>query len=143
MASGFTEKLMARARLVRETGGFSILSVLIAIVLMGVGVAAVSSTTVYLLSLRTEAAQRSAATALAVAYMEDVKTRPAQSVVSKAMEKVDEIGTLNASGDYTRNLVVSPGPIVNSKIVQVEVTYPTGLGRRGKIELVTIIYSGL
>ena len=129
-------------RRMRERGGFSILSVLIAVVLMGVGVAAVSSTSVYLLSLQTEAAVRSTSTGLAVTYMEDVKTRPTDSLASEPTESIDELGYIDASGGFTRELRVSPGPVANSELVEVEITYPTGLGRRGTVTLVTIIYSG-
>lgn len=134
--------LDGRGRYMRERGGFSILSVLIAVVLMGVGVAAVSSTSVYLLSLQTEAAVRSTATGLAVTYMEDVKTRPTNSLESEATEAINELGELDASGGFTRELRVLAGPVTNSELVEVEITYPRGLGRRGTVTLVTIIYSG-
>ncbi len=129
-------------RRTREERGFSLLSVLIAVILMGVGVAAVSSTSVYLLSLQTEASVRSAATGLAVTYMEEVKTRPTNSLASEAVQTINELGRPDASGQFTRELKISNGPVTNSKLVEIEVTYPTGLGRRGSVELVTIIYEG-
>ena len=125
-----------------DRSGFSILSVLIAVVLMGVGVAAVSSTSVYLLSLRTESTVRSTATGLAVTYMEEVKTRPTAGLTSESQVSIDEQGTTDPSGSFTRELVVGPGPVANSKLVELKVTYPTGLGRRGEVELVTIVYEG-
>ncbi len=129
-------------RAVGGDGGFGILSVLIAIVLMGVGIAAVSSTSVYLLSLQTEAAVRSASTGIAVSYMEEVKTRPTNSLAAESVIDINDLGQAAPGGGFTRELKVSTGPVTNSKLVEVEVTYPTGLGRRGTVSLVTIIYEG-
>lgn len=132
----------ARAKLNDGRGGFSILSVLIAVVLMGVGVAAVSSTSVYLLSLRTESTVRSTATGLAVTYMEEVKTRPTAGLASETSVTLNQQGEADPGGSFTREMVVGPGPVANSKLVEVKIGYPTGLGRRGEVELVTIVYEG-
>lgn len=132
----------APAKMTDGRGGFSILSVLIAVVLMGVGVAAVSSTSVYLLSLRTESTVRSTATGLAVTYMEEVKTRPTAGLASESAVNINQQGQTDPDGSFTREMVVGTGPVANSKLVEVTVTYPTGLGRRGEVELVTIVYEG-
>jgi hypothetical protein len=123
--------------------GFSILTVLIAIVLVTVAAVALSGTTVYVLSLQTESMVRSTATGIASAYMESVKTRRVSTLNSEAESGVDEVGDPDASGDYLRSLTVEAGPVLRSKLVTVTVKYPRGSARMGRVELVTIVYEGV
>lgn len=123
--------------------GFSILTVLIAIVLVTVVVVALSGTTVYVLSLQTESTTRSTATSIASAYMESVKTRPVSTLNSEVEAGVDAVGELDASGDYVRSLSVEAGPVPKSKLVTVTVKYPRGEARMGRVELVTVVYEGV
>jgi type II secretory pathway pseudopilin PulG len=124
-------------------GGFSILTVLIAIVLVTVAAVALSGTTVYVLSLQTESTVRSTATGIASAYMESVKTRRVSALNSEVEAVVDEVGDPDASGDYVRLLTVEGGPVPRSKLVTVTVKYPRGRARMGQVELVTIVYEGV
>jgi Tfp pilus assembly protein PilV len=123
--------------------GFSILTVLIAIVLVSVAAVALSGTTVYVLSLQTESTVRSTATGLAAAYMETVKTRRVVSLGSEAEANVNEVGELAAEGDFVRSLTVASGPVPRSKLVTITVKYPRGRAKMGQVELVTIVYEGV
>ncbi len=126
----------------RTDAGFTILSVLIAVILMAVGIVAVSGTAVYLMGLQTEASVRSTATGLAVSYMEQTKTRPVADLASEEPESIDETGAETPAGRFTRTLTVEPGPEPNSKLVTVTIGYPSGLGRVRSVQLVTIVYGG-
>jgi type II secretory pathway pseudopilin PulG len=123
--------------------GFSILTVLIAIVLVSVAAVALSGTTVYVLSLQTESTVRSTATGIASAYMESVKTRRISTLNSEAEAGINELGELDASGDYVRLLTVEAGPVARSKLVTITVKYPRGRANMGRVELVTIVYEGV
>ena len=127
----------------RSQYGFSLLSVLIAMVLVSVAVVALSGTTVYVLSLHTESNVRTTAVGIAAAYMEDVKTRDVGSLASEEEVNVNEVGEANASGSFVRALSVVAGPAPKSKLVKVTVRYPRGRSSMGKVELVTIIYEGV
>ena len=123
--------------------GFGLVSVLVAMVLLAVGVVALSSSSAFLMSMQTDTSIRSTATSLAIAYMEEVKRRPAQSLVSESPTTIDEIGLDNPEGHFVRSLTVTEdasAPDVVKAMVDVE--YPAGLGRTGRVEMVTIIYRG-
>ncbi len=127
----------------RSEGGFSMLSVLVAIVLLSVGVMALSSTGVYVLGIETEASTRGTAVSIAVAYMEDVKTRDLSTLVSESPVTLDEAGVEDLNGRFTRTLIVGPAAGVDDvEQVTVRVQYPAGRGRTGTIALQTVVYSG-
>ena len=123
--------------------GFTLLTVLIAVVLVSVAVVALSGTTVYVLSMQTESTTRSTAAGIAAAYMEEVKTRPVAALASEGQTAVDDVGRVNAGAAFLRELIVVPGPVPKSKLVTVRVLYPRGRSRMGKVEFVTIIYEGV
>lgn len=118
-------------------------ALLIAIVLLAIGVIALSASSTYLTSLHTDAAERTRATAIAVSYMEDVKTRDPATLTSESPVSVDETGSPAATGAFVRRMSVVPEPAVMDAVrVTVEVDYPVGLGRVRTVELVTVIYQG-
>jgi len=128
-------------RLASDTG-FSLVSVLIAVVLVSLALVALSGSMVSISAFRTEANVRSTATDLAAAYMEDVKARDPASLASESAVNVDAQGQVSASGRYVRSLTVTAGTEPRSKRVTVTVAYPRGEATTGVIELVTIIYEG-
>ncbi len=130
-------------RLLASERGFSILTVLIAVVLVSVAVVALSGTTVYVLSIQTESSVRSSAAGVAAAYMEEVKTRNTTTLVSEPQTSVLSSGLAQASATFLRELKVEDGAAPRSKLVTVTVRYPRGRASMGRVELVTIIYEGV
>jgi hypothetical protein len=127
----------------RAESGFGIVSVLVAIVLIAIGVVALSSSSAFMVSLQTDAAERSRASAIGVAYMERVKTRPPDEIVTEAPVRVDETGAPAADGAFIRSLTVEPEPSASDAVrATVEVNYPSGFGRRRTLELETVIFTG-
>ncbi len=128
---------------VRDERGFGMVSVLVAMVLLAVGVVALSSSSAFLVSLQTDASARSTASAIGVAYMEEVKQRPASSLASESPTAVNEIGEADSLGVFIRTLTVSDDPSSPDVArTTVDVEYPAGLGRTRTISLVTLIYRG-
>lgn len=126
-----------------SAAGFGMVSLLIAIVLLAIGVIALSTSSTYLTSLHTDAAERTRATAIAVSYMEEVKTRDPTTLTSESAVRVDETGSPAATGAFVRRLSVSPEPDAPDAVrVTVEVDYPVGLGRDRTVEMITVIYQG-
>ncbi len=118
-------------------------SVLVAIVLLSAGVVVLSTSSVFLTSLRNEASVRSVAASLALGYMEDIKTRERGTLVSEDPAKINEKGELDEGGDFLRVVDVAPDTsVVESVRVKVKVGYPGPLGRTRAVEVVTIIYVG-
>ncbi len=132
-------------RVLAERRGFSLITVLIAVVLISVAVVALSGTIVYVLSMQSESTVRSTAAGIAAAYMEEVKTRPVATLASEAVVAVDNTGrTVSATEKpYLREVTVDAGPVAKSKLVTVKVQYPRGTARMGRVEMVTIIYEGV
>lgn len=123
--------------------GFSMISVLVAIVLLGIGAVTLSSLTAALLSVETDASERSTATAIGVAYMEDVKTRPRDALASEEPVRVNAAGARDDAGAFVRALTVEDeASVIDADRLTVRVRYPRGLGRFGDVEVVTIVYRG-
>jgi len=124
--------------------GFGIVSVLVAIVLLAIGVVTLSSSSAFLVSLRTDASARATAASIATSYMEEVKRRPTRELASEEPVTVNETGTQDEAGVFVRTLTVGPeASLPDAARVVVLVEYPAGFGRRRTVELVTIIYQGL
>ena len=128
--------------LASETG-FGMVSVLVAIVLLSAGVVVMSSSSLFITSIQTDAQARSIASSIALGYMEQVKTRERTSLAAEEPVRVNEIGEPDESGTFVRRLNVELEPsVVDAVRVAVWVRYPSGMGRWGEIEVVTIIYVG-
>jgi hypothetical protein len=133
---------MSRRTLTGE-GGYGMVSVLVAIVLLSAGVVVLSTSSVFLSSLRNESAVRSVAGSLALGYMEEIKTRDRGTLASEDAVKINERGEPDEGGDYLRVVEVEPETsVVESVRVQVRVGYPGPLGRTRAVDVVTIIYVG-
>lgn len=127
----------------RSEAGFGMISLLVAVVLLAIAVTALSSSSAFLASVQTDASERSTAAAIAVAHMEEIKTRPSIALVSEGPVRVDATGAENEAGAFVRTLTVGPEPgVPNAVRATVRVRYPAGFGRTRTIELVTVIYKG-
>ena len=122
----------------RRKDGFTIISILVAIVMLSVGILALSRSGTQAMAAQTLAGNRSTALSIGRAYMEDVRSRPPDQVLSESAVKVDETGTLNPNGVFTRSVVVTTVR-PNLKQVRVIVDFPRG---QTPIELVTLAYVG-
>lgn len=134
---------MRARRILGCEGGFGMVSVLVAIVLLAAGVVALSTSSVFVSSLRNEAAVRSVAASIALGYMEDIKTRERGTLASEDPARINEKGELEEGGDFLRVVDVVPDTtVVDAVRVKVKVGYPGPLGRTRAVEVVTIIYVG-
>jgi hypothetical protein len=123
--------------------GYGMVSVLIAIVLLSVGVVVLSSSSVFLSSLKNEASVRSVAATVALTYMEELKTRERVTLASEDPLRVNEKGEPDENGAFLRVLEVSSEPsVVESVRLRIKVGYPGHFGRAMTVEVVTIIYVG-
>lgn len=123
--------------------GFGIVSVLVAIVLLAIGVVALSSSSAFLVSLRTDASARATAASIATSYMENVKRRPPRQLATEEPVTVNETGVADEEGVFVRALDIVVEPSVPDAVrATVSVRYPAGFGRTRTVELVTIIYQG-
>jgi Tfp pilus assembly protein PilV len=122
----------------RREDGFTIISVLVAIVMLSIGILALSRSGTQAIAAQTLAGNRTTALAIGRAYMEAVRSRPPAQVQSESAVKVDETGTVNPNGVFTRSVAVT---VVrhNLKEVRVVVEFPRS---NVPIELLTLAYVG-
>ncbi len=118
--------------------GFTLLSVLIAIIMLSIGVVGLAGTIATVSSAHTETSTRSTALAIARGAMEDVRSREAKVLMSEAPVLVNDEGIPDASGRFTREVTVDE---INRQLrrITVTVSYPRA---RKPVELVTMTYVG-
>ena len=90
--------MSGHSAIVASDRGVGIVSVLVAIVLLSIGIVAISASSAYLVSLQTDASERARATAIAVTYMEEVKMRLPAGLVSEDTVAVSETGARSPTG---------------------------------------------
>ena len=122
----------------RREDGFTIISVLVAIVMLSMGILALSHSGAQAMAAQTLAGNRSTALGIGRAYMEAVRSRPPDQVQSESPIKVDATGTTSPNGVFTRSVEVK---VVrhNLKEIRVIVEFPRS---RVPVELVTLVYVG-
>jgi hypothetical protein len=128
---------------VRGESGAGLIGIMVAVLILGLTVVALSSATVQVLSTRTESTVRSVANIIATTYMEDVKTRRSKTLASEDSMYVNDLGHPDSGGRFIRELVVNSGPVPKSRLITVRVSYPAGAKGSGVVELVTIAYEGV
>lgn len=121
--------------------GFTLISVMIAVVIMAVGVLALSKTLTGAMQANTRAGLRTVALDIARQRMEFLRGQRPQDMVDFAEASgtaVDETGRPNNDGKYRRTVLVTDVR-ANLVSVTVRVTYPNGTS---PVELVTYVYTG-
>jgi len=122
----------------RETG-FTLISVLIAVVLLSIGVMAVAGTTGAVVAAHTKASTKTVALSIARSYLEEVRGREPVDLTTEGAVQVDETGAPSGTGIFTRSMIVTD-VARNLKEVRVTVDYPRAAA---PTELVTLAFVGL
>jgi len=121
---------------VRKDSGFSLIAVLVAIVLLSIGLLAISRASTQVLTMHTSAASRSAGLAVARTHMETLRSQDPATIVSQSEVVVNAEGQLDASGPFYRTVVVD-SISHNLKAIRVRVTWPRA---SAPVELVTMAF---
>jgi Tfp pilus assembly protein PilV len=90
----------------RKRAGFTLLSVMVALVMLVVGILGLARTLAVTTTVQGEAAMRTASLDIARGYMESLRARDAGLVVSEPAVRVDADGNPSATGAYTRAVEV-------------------------------------
>ncbi len=125
-------------RRVRTRRGFTIISLLMAMILLTVGILALAGANGQTVTMQTVSQNRTSAIAIARAYMEQVRTRDPWSIESEGEVGLDNQGTEVADGPYKRTLTVTA---TRNNLIQLEVsvTYPRGVQ---PVQLTTSFFRG-
>ena len=122
----------------KREDGFTLISVLVAMVMLSMGVLAMSRAGAQSMAVQSMAGNRTTALAIGRTYMEFVRSRPSAQLASEPPVEVDETGTVSPGGFFTRSVDVASRRH-NLKEIKVTVTFPRS---RIPIELVTLTYVG-
>jgi Tfp pilus assembly protein PilV len=128
--------MSSSARPGRGQEGFTLVSVIVAIVILSTGLLALARAQGMLVATQAQTANRSIAVTLARDYTELLRSRDPWGIASEASASVDQRGQPNTNGRYQRSTTVT---ILAPNLLQVmvQVTYPKG---SAPIQITTLIY---
>ena len=122
----------------RDTRGFTLVSVLVALLILTIGLLALARAQALLVSSQTDTANRSTALSIARGYTEVLRSQDPWSIASQPVTTVDAQGQPAPGGAFTRTTTVTV--LQNNLLqVQVDVTYPRG---NLPVNILTLIYRG-
>jgi Tfp pilus assembly protein PilV len=125
-----------RARRLRK--GFTLVSMMVAMVLLIVGVSALGTANASTITLQTLAQNRTNAIALARSYVEEVRTRDPWLVESESSVRLNADGIVSSTGAYVRSMTVRE---TRNNLVEIEirVDYPRATQ---PVKLTTSLFRG-
>jgi Tfp pilus assembly protein PilV len=130
---------MTATKTLRNEGGFTLISVLIAIVMLSVGLVALARSQAMLMTTQNRLANANTALSIARGYMEQVRGRDPWTLATEAPVAVDELGVASAAGTYRRSMDVTLDA-TNLARVTVTVTFPR---QSQPVQVITLIYRGI
>jgi len=122
----------------RPDAGMSLISVMVAIILLSIGVTSVSQVLTQSVAMQTIVAMRTTGLDVARSYMEEVRGRDPLTVTAEAEVRVNDRGELDSNGRFLRELTIQ-----TVDLHLVEATVIVTLPRSNAIRLVTWIYDGV
>ncbi len=122
----------------RPDAGYSLISVLTAIILLSIGVTSISQVLTQSVTMHTIVAMRTTALDVARSYMEEVKGRDPLTLASESEVRVNDRGEADSNGAFTRELTIEA---VDTHLV--EATVIITLPQSNPVTLVTWIYDGV
>ena len=118
--------------------GFTLVSMIVAIILLAVGLSSLASANASTIKLQTLAQNRTNAIAIARGYLEQVRTRDPWLVQAESSVRLGAEGTPNASGPYVRTMTVTEMRR-NLLKIDVKVDYPRA---STPVVLTTLLFRG-
>jgi type IV pilus assembly protein PilV len=102
----------------RARRGFTLVSMIVALVLLTVGLMSLASANAQTVTLQTVAQNRTNAIAIGRAYLEEMRTRDPWDLESEPAVKLNADGLPSSQGAYTRTVTVT---VVRQNLVNLEV----------------------
>lgn len=122
----------------RARRGFTLVSMIVALVLLGVGVGALAHSSAETLKFQNIAQNKTNAIAIARAYVENLRTQDPWTMQSSPSVRVDADGTLSNAGKFSRMMSMT---VERQNLVRLTVTvnYPR---MTDPVVLTTFLYRG-
>jgi Tfp pilus assembly protein PilV len=118
--------------------GFTLISLMVAVVLLSTGVMAIGAANTTRIRTQTMSSTRSAALSIARTHLESVRGRDVWSIADENEARVDASGQVTSNGAFTRRVHVT---VERQNLLRVEVIV-TGPRMPSPIRLVTNTYRG-
>jgi type II secretory pathway pseudopilin PulG len=118
--------------------GFTLVSMIVAIILLAVGLSSLASANASTMKLQTLAQNRTNAIAIGRSYLEQVRTRDPWLVESEPAVRLGAEGTPESSGPYVRTMTVTETR-QNLVKIEVKVDYPRA---QTPVLLTTLLFRG-
>ena len=118
--------------------GFTLVSMIVAIILLAVGLSSLASANASTIKLQTLAQNRTNAIAIGRSYLEQVRTRDPWLVQSESAVRLGAEGTAEANGPYVRSMTVTETR-QNLVKIEVKVDYPRSTT---PVLLTTLLFRG-
>jgi type IV pilus assembly protein PilV len=120
----------------RRARGFTLVSVLLAVMMLTIGLVALARTQAQLTAAESGVSSRSVALAIASSHLEQLRSGDPATLASEAPVLVDGDGQPSAAGSYRRSVVVA---LDRNNLVRVRVLveYPRG---QAPVELTSLVY---
>jgi type IV pilus assembly protein PilV len=122
----------------RSEKGFTLISVMIALVMLTIGLLALAKVQTTLARTQSNSTLRGAALTVARSYTEEIRSRDPWTLASEGAVKVNMYGQVDPSGVLTRSVAVTLDAD-NLVRVTVQVDYP---GQKVPVQLITMAYRG-
>ena len=122
----------------RPRRGMSLVSTMVAILLLGTGAMALAAANASNLRARSSAGTRGTALTIARAHVETLRAGDPWALDSESSRQIDESGNLTSTGRYTRSVTVTE---VRSNLIRLDVTID-GPGVTPPVTVSTNIYRG-
>ncbi len=122
----------------RAKSGFTLISVMVALVMLSVGLLALAKVQSSLVKTQRDTNLRATALTVARSYVEDLRSRDPWTLATEAAVKVDLQGRPAAAGPLTRSTTVTQDS-ANLLRITVQVDYP---GQNQPVQLITMAYRG-
>ena len=118
--------------------GFTLVSMIVAIILLAVGLSALASANASTIKMQTLAQNRTNAIAIGRSYLEQVRTRDPWLVETESAVRLGAEGTPDASGSYMRTMTVT---VTRQNLVKIDVAvdYPRAAS---PVLLTTLLFRG-
>lgn len=118
--------------------GFTLVSMIVAIILLAVGLSSLASANASTIKLQTLAQNRTNAIAIGRSYLEQVRTRDPWLVQTESAVRLGAEGTPSSSGPYVRTMTVTETR-QNLVKIEVKVDYPRAAT---PVLLTTLLFRG-
>ena len=125
-------------RVRRPDAGFTLISVMVAIILLSIGITSISQVLTQSVAMQTIVGMRTTGLDVARSYMEEVRGRDPLTLTSESEVRVNDRGEADSEGRFLRELTVQ-----TVDLHLVEATVIVTLPRTNPIRLVTWIYDGV